>query len=285
MASLARFRFLLVQAFRPPDDAPGAPPRADAPKESRLMNYEETAPFLDGVAWDLDPGPPALNDYGGVETREEFTLVGARRLPIVRQACENGKYNAIILLGGGDPGFLEAREIGHAYGVPVTTCGSAQMHVATMLGHRFSVIDVAELHNMRMHDLVVQYRFTDHCASIRNVNFHLPRPCNSDERLIQGEKEKAASGTSAMLERAIGEVVAAIEEDGAESIIIGCSAAYWMQPYLQQRLHEMGWRIPILEGYRCAIVQAKLMVGLGVDASGLAFPSERPKKWRRRKVF
>lgn len=286
MSHLDRFRFLLVQAFRPPDDAAGAPHRADASKESRLMNYQATAPFLDGVAWDLDPGPPALNDYGGVETREEFALTGARRLPIVRQACESGKYNAIVLLGGGDPGFLEAREIGHAYGVPVTACANAQMHVATMLGSRFSVIDVAELHNMRMHDLVVQYRFTDRCASIRNINFHLPRPCNADERVIQGEKEKVASGgTSTMLEAAIGEVVAAIEDDGAESIMIGCSAAYWMQPYLQQRLHEMGWPLPVLEGYRCAIVQAKMMVDLGIDASGLAFPSERPKKWRRRKTF
>jgi hypothetical protein len=58
-----------------------------------------------------------------------------------------------------------------------------------------------------------------------------------------------------------------------------------MQPYLQQRLHEMGWPIPVLEGYRCAIVQAKMMADLGIDASGLAFPGERPRRWRRRKTF
>ena len=27
------------------------------------------------------------------------------------------------------------------------------------------------------------------------------------------------------------------------------------------------------------------LVDLGVDASGLAFPGERPAKWRRKKVF
>lgn len=285
MASRDRFRFLLIPPIGPAERADGASQPAE-PKESRLMNYQDVAPFLDGVTWDLHPGPPPLNDYGAVETREEFTLMGTRRVPIVRQACESGQYNAVVLLGGGDPGFWEAREVGHAYRIPVTSCAHAQMHVATMLGNRFSVIDVAELHNMRMSDLVVQYRFTDHCASIRNLNFHLPRPCNSDERLIQGEKEKAASGgVSVMLETAVAEIVAAIEEDGAESIIMGCSAAYWMQPYLQQRLHEMGWPIPVLEGYRCAIVQAKLLVDLGVDASGLAFPSERPRQWRRRKTF
>ncbi len=88
-----------------------------------------------------------------------------------------------------------------------------------------------------------------------------------------------------MLERAIAEVVAAIEEDGAEVITFGCSATFWMQPFLKQRLHEMGWEIPALEGYSCAITLAKTVVSLGLDASGLTLPSDRPKKWRRKKPF
>ena len=89
---------------------------------------------------------------------------------------------------------------------------------------------------------------------------------------------------SELLERAIAESVAAIEDDGAEVLILGCSAAYWMQPFLQSRLHAMGWEVPVLEGYRCAIEQLKTLVNLRVDASGLAFPSDHPRKWRRRKT-
>jgi allantoin racemase len=277
---MEKYRFLLMQAFCPPGDEV-----APAAKDARLMNYADVKPFLDGVAWDFDPGPPPPNAHGGVETREGFALCGVRRLPRVREACASGKYNAVVLLGGGDPGFVEAREIGHAHGIPVTSCAHAQMHVARMLAGRFSVLDVAELHNLRMRDLVVQYGFTGSCASVRNINFHLPHPDNGDRPAIAGEKEKAARGeTSAMLEAAVHEVEAAIEDDGAEAIIIGCSAAYWMQPHLQQRLHASGWGIPILEGYRCAILHAKLLVDLGVGASDLAFPSVRPARWRRRKV-
>ena len=61
-------------------------------------------------------------------------------LPLVKEACESGKYNAIILLGGGEPGFLEAREIGRRYRIPVTSCAFSQMHVATMLGNKFSIL-------------------------------------------------------------------------------------------------------------------------------------------------
>jgi hypothetical protein len=41
----------------------------------------------------------------------------------------------------------------------------------------------------------------------------------------------------------------------------------------------------VLEGYRCAIELAKLMVDLKLDASGLTFPPDHPKKWRRKKTF
>jgi hypothetical protein len=54
---------------------------------------------------------------------------------------------------------------------------------------------------------------------------------------------------------------------------------------LQKRLLESGWDVPVLEGARAAIEVAKILVDLGVDASGLAFPGERPAKWRRKKVF
>ena len=46
-------------------------------------------------------------------------MVGTNRLPIVKEACESGRYNAIVLLGGGDPGFFAAREIGRPVEVHV----------------------------------------------------------------------------------------------------------------------------------------------------------------------
>ncbi|MFH2074331.1 MAG: hypothetical protein ABIJ57_03145, partial [Pseudomonadota bacterium] len=154
------------------------------------------------------------------------------------------------------------------------------------LGNKFSVIDFTETHNMFYYDLVVRHRFTDRCASIRNINFYHARPGQKDESTIDQERDKALRGEpSEAIERAVKEAVAAIEEDGAEVITFGCSDVFWLQSFLQKRLNEMGWELPVLEGYSCAIALAKLFVDLGVDASGLKFPSERPKQWRRKKVF
>ncbi|MEI7671548.1 MAG: aspartate/glutamate racemase family protein [Deltaproteobacteria bacterium] len=250
------------------------------------MNYDSVKHLLEDVEWELHPGPLAPYGDWPVENREEFCYVAAARLPIIREACESGKYNAIILLGGGEPGFIEAREIARPYQIPVTACAFSQMHVASMLGNRFSVIDIAENHNMYYYNLVIQHRFTERCASIRNINYPLPRPPFTDESSLHIEKVKALRGEpSEAVECAVREAVAAIEEDGAEVITFGCSASFWLRPFVEKRLHELGWEVPVLEGYSCAIGLAKAMVSLGVDVSGLLLPGDRPKKWRRKKTF
>lgn len=278
------YRFLLVSAFSLPDTAGYRMRAFSGRKQDMLLNHEMLEPLLDGVEWDVHPGAPATHGEWPVETREEFAITGVNRLKVVREACETGRYNAIVLLGGGDPGYVEAREIGHRHGIAITACAHAQMHAAGMLGHRFSIIDISENHNLRMADLVVQYRMTDRCASIRNLEFPLPRPAHAGRVSVQDESERyRRDQTSDMLEGAVAESIAAIEEDGAESIILGCSAAYWLQPVLRRRLAEIGWDVSVLEGYRCAIAQAKMLVDLGVDASGVAFPKDPPPRTRRRK--
>ena len=100
------------------------------------------------------------------------------------------------------------------------------------------------------------------------------------------EREKANKGeTSDAVERAVAESLSAIEEDGAEVLILGCAATFWLKPFRQKRLEEIGWEVPVLEGYSCAIALVKTFIDLGVDASGLNFPSDNPKKYRRKKLF
>ena len=281
-----KYRFLLIQAFHLPPTSKHLHRAVEGPKEQCLMNYEENKALLDDVEWDLDRGP--LVTYGDwpVETREEFALAAAGRLAIVREACESGKYNGIVLLGGGEPGFIESREIVRPYGIAVTACAFSQMHVASLLGNRFSVIDLSEVHNMYYYDLVVKHRFDQRCASIRNINYPLPRPPHSGESQVHLAKNKVLRGESSeIMDAAVREAVAAITEDGAEVLTLGCSALFWMRPVLQKRLAELGWEVPVLEGYSCAITLAKTMVDMGVSSSGLTYPGPHPKKWRRKKTF
>lgn len=283
-----KYRMLMIQPFRIASDSDYLTWVVEGSKEERLMNYENLnlGRLLDDVEWDIHPGPPAPYGDWPVENREEFALVAAARLPIVKEACESGNWDALILLGGGEPGAFEAREIGKRYGIPVTSCASAQMHVACLLGNKFSIIDLADNHSMYYYNLVVQQQMTQRCASIRIVDYPLGRPPYHDERSLAAEKEKALAGEqSDGVDAAVEAAVATIEEDGAEVIMFGCSGTFWLQPFVRAGLLERGWDVPVLEGYSCAITQAKTMIDLGVDASGLLFPADRPAKVRMRKVF
>lgn len=280
----SKYRFILIQAFQLPPDSRYKHGPTEGSKEKMLMNYEQIKHLLADVEWDLHPG--ALTTYGdwAVENQEEFCHSAAQRLPLVREACESGKYNGIVLLGGGEPGFHPAREIGRRHRIPVTACAFSQMHMATLLGTRFSVIDLAENHSSYYASLIFQHRFAERCASIRNLHLPHARPGLEAAIDLYTQKEQVlAAGTSEMFEAAVHQAVTAIEEDGAEVIIFGCSALYWMQPFLEKRLNDMGWEVPVLEGYRCAIELTKVLVNLEQSVSGLAYPGDRPKKWRQKK--
>jgi allantoin racemase len=273
IADCNKYRFLLI---------PASSKRPSAlPKEQRLRNFAGVRHLLDDVEWDLHGGGPGKS---WVLNREAFCFTAAGLLPIVRQACESGKYNALVILGGGDPGLIESREIAARYGVAVTGCGWAQMHVACMLGNRFSVLDVPESHNIYYADLIAKYRLAGRCASIRNIDNPDPPPGTDGKSWLVAEQEMSSRGEPVpVVDRAVNEAVAAIEEDGAEVITFGCSGTFWLQPFVEKRLREIGWEVPVLDGYQCAISTAKLLVNLGVSASGLTFPSVTTKKWRRKK--
>jgi Asp/Glu/hydantoin racemase len=281
-----KYRFLLIQPFHVPGGSPYYRSVEGLPKEKALMNYDMVKGSLEDVEWEFHPGAPTNYGDWAVENREEFAMVAGGRLPIVREACESGKYNGIILLGGGEPGFLESREISRQHGVVVTSNAFSQMHIASMLARKFSIIDFAESHNMYYSNLVVQHGFDRRCASIRNLGYYHPRPGYDGETYLGEEKEKALAGKpSEAVKRAIDEAEEALVEDGAEAITFGCSGCFWLQPFVKEGLEERGWEVPVIEGYTAAIELAKMLINLGVNASGITFPPDRPKRRPRRVTF
>jgi allantoin racemase len=237
----SRYRFCFIPAFTMPENSRFVKSGFKSqPKEIHLMNFDMHKHLLEDIEWDMHPG--ALAPYGDwpVENRQEFCLVASAKLPIIHEVCESGKYNAIILLGRDDPGFFESSEITRKFNIPVTVCLFSQIHIASMLGDKFSIIDISAAQNMFYYNLVVKHHFAQRCASIRNINYPLPRP-GFEENLIFLERDKALRGESSeAVERAVSETVAAIQDEGAEVIIFGCSAAFWLKPFLQKRLTDMG---------------------------------------------
>jgi len=76
------YRFLLIQPFHLPPTSRYLLREVEGTKDARMVNYKDVAHLLEDVEWDLDPGPLAPYGDWPVETREEFCLVAAGRLPV-----------------------------------------------------------------------------------------------------------------------------------------------------------------------------------------------------------
>jgi allantoin racemase len=247
-------RFKFVPPFKV-DSPPGKENLAH-----RVLREIEAEGLMKGIQWDLDEGIPGPM----VENREELAQVVPGVLKLVREACESGKYDAIIVIGGLEPGLYAAKEIGARFDIPVVGCTSSQVGFACILGHRYTIIDTLECMAINIRQNMMFYGMNEKCASVRSIEWPV--------------RAKLGNDPLEAVDDFVRECIEAIEKDGADVIVIGCAALIYMQPLAQTRLKELGYDVPVLHPFKCAIEMAKALVNMKVSQSKYAFPSTVPKK-------
>lgn len=150
-------------------------------------------------------------------------LIMHEMLQIIRKAEKDG-YDAVVIGCFYDPGLREAREI---VSIPVIGPAEASMHVAAMLGHKFSIIVGRRKWIPKMEDNIYLYGLEKKLASFREINFTV--------NMMAKEPEK-------MKEAIYNEARKAIEEDGAEVIVLGCTVESGFAKELTQKLG-----VPVLD--------------------------------------
>ena len=175
-------------------------------------------------------------------------------LELVKRANREG-YDAVILACFSDPGLEAAREISE---IPVLGIEESSLHVAAMLGARFSIMTPRRqrIPNRREH---VHMRGMDHfLASVRSLDLSVAET-DADPKRTKKKVIEAAR--------------AAVEEDGAEVIILGCAGMAGYAPELEAKLG-----VKVLDPTAVALKLAEAMVDLGLCHSKLGFFAKPPKK-------
>jgi allantoin racemase len=234
-------------------------PSGKASAAARCLREIEAEGLLEGIQWDIAPGNPGP----APDTREDMAAAIPGLLKIFREACESRKHDALILLGGLEPGLFPAREIAAPYGIPVVGGTSSEVAFASILGNRYSIIEALDWMAIAMRQNIMSYGMNEKCASIRSIEWH-PGSLN-------GDPPEAADAF-------VRECIEAIEKDGADVIVVGCNQLLWIQPLAQKRLIESGYEVPVLHPYKCAIEIAKALVNMKITQSKFAFPDGTPKK-------
>jgi allantoin racemase len=166
-------------------------------------------------------------------------LILADTLHVVRQAELDG-YDAAVIGCFYDPGLGEAREI--TENMIVTAPAEAAMHIATTLGHTFSILVGRKKWIPKMHENVVKYGFSDQLASFKSL----------DMGVYDFQKDPAK--TAQMMRAAARE---AVEVDGAEVIVLGCTIEFGFYKELQE---ELG--VPVLDAVLAPFKYAEFLIEL-----------------------
>lgn len=221
-----------------------------SPRPQKLDEVAGLNEFLD-VAFshvNLTMGPPSIQGMFD----DGFATPGIVARCI--QAQKEG-IDAVMIDCMGDPGLDAARE---AVSIPVLGPGETTMHVAAMLGHKFSVVTILDRVRPLLENHAKVYGLYDKLASVRVVNIEVNH-IDDDSNLLLG--------------RLIEQSKKAIDEDHADSIVLGCTGFLGVSDQLQDALHGDGYTVPVLNPIRTTVSVAVALAGLGLRHSQRAYPS------------
>ncbi len=178
-----------------------------------------------------------------IESHYDEALAVPGILAEIRRAEATGAQGYVLACFG-DPGLDAAREL--AVG-PVVGIAEAAMHTASFLGRSFSVVTTLSRTAGRAEDLAGHYGFERHCARVRACEvpvLELDDPVGDSFARIAAECR------------------AAVVEDGADVVVLGCAG----MADLCRRLADLVG-VPVIDGVAAAVKQVEGLVTMGLRTS------------------
>jgi allantoin racemase len=178
-----------------------------------------------------------------------------------RQAETEG-YDAIISNCFLDPAIKAGREL---LSIPVVGAAEASMHFASCLGHRFSVVTVLPNIAVTIENLAREYGFDKKLRSVRYVN--IP---------VLGLKDKKK--LSEALHR---EMLAAVREDGAHVLVLGCTGMMGVAREMEKLLKQDGYDVPVIDPAAASLKFVESLVSMKLKHSRLTYmtPPEKARSY------
>ena len=235
--------------------------RVVVPIISDVFNEEilkETAQFkapdteIDVVNLDLGPA--------SIESHYDEVLAAYHIAEKVREAEKEG-VDGVFVDCFGDPGVDAARELVR---IPVVGGFQPAALTASLIAGTWSVVTVLKSVLPMIQDLSRKLGVDRNIGSIRDID--TPVLELSDKKVLE--------------QRLLKHSEAAVKEDGAEAIVLGCTGMLGLAQNLEKQLVEIGLPVPVVDPTASAIGYLELLYRSGVTQSLFTYPSP-PEKERR----
>ena len=193
---------------------------------------------------DIDSGPSSIES-----AYEEYLSVPGTVEKAIQ--AEKDGFDGMILGCFGDPGLEALREM---LNIPVVGPGEMALHIAAMLGNKFSIVTVLDSVVPSLERLARIVGLDKRLASVRAVNIPVLELSQNIE-----------STTSRMME----ESRKAIQEDSADVIVLGCMSMAFMG--VSDRMQE-SLGVPVVNPALTSLTVLEGLVQAGLSQSKKAYP-------------
>lgn len=200
----------------------------------------------------LDRGPPSIEcEY------DEALAVPDTILQAI--AAERAGADAIVIDCMGDPGLKPCREV---VKIPVLGPAECSMHLAAMLGQKFSIVTVLNSVKPMLGNLTRVYSVSEKLASILVVDIPV---LEIEARFAELQLRLAETA------------LLAVERDGADVIVLGCTGFLGCAAAIEEYLGNAGYDIPVIDPIPATVCVAEAIVKAGLRHSKRTYAHPRPK--------
>lgn len=205
------------------------------------------------VGTEIDCVSPAQGPRS-IEGYTDEVLAAYNTVDLVAQT--RGEYDGYVIACFGDPALSACREIAD---VPVLGIAESAFHMASLVAYKWSIVTVLPRVKPFMEEVVHRNGMEHKCASIR---------CTP---LTVLEIEEDIERTKRMM---LDEARDAIENDGAEAILLGCAGLGPIDKVMQEALG-----VPVFDGTACAVKLLEGLFAYGVTTAKVrAYLTPEPKE-------
>lgn len=216
----------------------------------------------------LDPAYPVETVYGkGPRFPGDAVELMLKHVTITEAAlrAEAAGFDAVLIGGmaayGGDAVRAAVR-------IPAIGCGEASMLVAAGVGRRFSIVTIWPRSTAHVYrELVEAARLGERCGSVRYVVDEPELATLADDENFY---TRMRAGEERMLARICAQIDAAVADDGADAVILGCNCMTPIAGALADRVE-----VPVIDPTAASYRYLTMLLSLGLAQSPVAFPPAR----------
>lgn len=186
----------------------------------------------------------ATESKNGPASIEGFYDIALCHAGLIEEASNYTGVDAVVVACFDDTGLDALRCL---FDVPVIGIGEAAYHAASMVSTKFSVVTTLSRSVPGLEANLERYGLARRCVKVRASDVPVLKLEENDPSCLAAIRN---------------EIRAAIEEDGAEAVVLGCAG---MADLMESLSEEFG--IPVIDGVVSATCMAEALVAAGLKTS------------------